>query len=238
MMSHHTIRKLGAVLMVCVGSAFVVPSCVLQLGTGGDAGDGGAAGQGGAGNDGGGSSAGGTGLDTIMDQANELFAEHPKEVAVGKVRSTYTALALSTSIVDSVQDPNDDSALAAAADAVDAQSIQAAIDQANTWLGNLDPSFFDTPAWTKPTYPVNCIYPPQNCSTQPFICPFLGEGHLCYLSDCDLGTCSYCPFPFPIPVRSWCAYQCFLVGDHTFAGSAIYITLRGGKILGPICIPK
>lgn len=87
-------------------------------------------------------------------------------------------------------------------------------------------------------YPVECIYEPYSCSSKLLNCPWLGEDHICYLSECGIGKCSFCPLPFPIAVRSWCIHNCFRIGDGSHVGSAVFITLVGGARLGPICVPK
>ena len=236
-------RWIVAIVALVLVGFVAIPGCKIKLckgdgcGSGPDVGGwgGGGASAGTAGSGGGGSvGVGGAALDQEIQEANALYAAHPDEVSRGKARASLTALAVSNLVVANAQDPNDQNEV----ELLVQQYLPDALSQADQWLAALDPSVMEDPVWKAPTYPLDCIYPPYNCSAQTTICPFLPEGHVCHLADCDLGKCPFCPLPFPLPVRSWCSNACFLIGDGTPVGSAVYITFVGGFTVGPICIPK
>lgn len=236
-MKRKLVHSVVAVVTLLLTWALVAPGCVLRIGTGGpeDTGDvgGGAVGGGAAGT--GATGGGDTGISQKdIDDGNALLAAHPEEVALGTLKASYTTLALSNLVFDGTTDPND----VAAVEALVEQYTPIAIEEAESWMAALDASTLQQAIELVYSYPLQCVYEPYLCSPKLVNCPWLGEDHICYLSECGIGTCSFCPFSFPAPVRSWCIHSCFRMGDGSFVGNAVYITLVGGVRLGPICVPK
>jgi hypothetical protein len=228
------------VLLLLLATTLLAPACVLKIGKSGSDGSGGSDDTTATGGLGGepGTSTGGDGETWVsekdIDDANALFAAHPEEVALGSLKASYTALALSSLVFDGTTDPND----VATVEVLVEQYTATAIEEAENWIAALDTSTLQEAFDLVYSYPLQCIYEPYECSPKLLNCPWLGEDHLCYLSERGLGKCSFCPFPFPAPVRSWCIHSCFRIGDGSFVGNAVYITLVGGVRLGPICVPK
>jgi hypothetical protein len=238
-MTRRVSHPIAAVALLLLATTLLVPACVLRIGTSGTDGAGGtdetsaSAGSGGEA----GTGTGGAGETEVnqedIDDANALFAAHPEEVALGSLRASYTALALSNLVFDGTTDPDDVETV----EALVQQYAATAIEEAENWIAALDASTLQQAFDVVYSYPLQCIYEPYECSPKLINCPWLGEDHLCYLSECGIGKCSFCPLPFPAAVRSWCIHSCFRIGDGSFVGNAVYIILVGGVRLGPICVP-
>lgn len=166
----------------------------------------------------------------FLAEDDAFFTNHPQEATIATWTASYAASSLAAKLAGEVPDP--ESVNDATIDALVEQYAPIAVDEAEQWIGSVDPT---TLALPQPN--ISCLYPPYDCSPYEF-CPFFGEAHRCVLSACDIGKCSLCPIDIPgMVIRAWCSYPCYSLGDGKPVGSVLVLTLTGGKKIGPICVP-